>query len=70
MGDFIQIELEEEKCLGITDCGICTKVCPVNIFKAGESKPIIVSDNEDECTLCNLCLEECKPNVIHIIKKY
>jgi NAD-dependent dihydropyrimidine dehydrogenase PreA subunit len=32
--------------------------------------PTIDGENEDECTLCNLCIDDCKPNCILITKEY
>ena len=56
--------------MGIKECGQCVKVCPVNIFKAENDAHEIIVENEDECTLCGLCLESCQSSVITIIKKY
>ena len=70
MDEFIAVEIEFDACMGIKECGQCVKVCPVNIFKAENGVPEIIVENEDECTLCELCLESCQPSVITIMKKY
>jgi len=70
MSEFINVEIDMKTCTGIKNCGMCVKVCPVNIFNRDNDKPSIVEDNEDECILCNLCLKECKPNAIVIHKLY
>lgn len=70
MSEFIRVEINMESCIGISKCGKCVKVCPVNIFMAENEKPVIVEHNQDECTLCNLCLEECTPDAIAIVKLY
>lgn len=70
MGHFIQVDIIEERCMGIEDCGACIRVCPVNIFEGKRGIPCIVSRNEDECILCDQCLEECGKDAIAITKKY
>ncbi len=46
-------------------------VCPVNIFEVdGAGKAVIVEDNEDECVLCDLCIEAAPPGKVRIIKLY
>jgi NAD-dependent dihydropyrimidine dehydrogenase PreA subunit len=70
MSEFICVEVQYDACVGISRCGQCVKVCPVNIFENGKDKPRILEQNQDECTLCNLCLEECKPAAILIRKLY
>jgi len=70
MSEFIQVVITEAKCPGISACGKCVQVCPVNIFRAQGDRPLIVEDNQDECTLCDLCLEECTPDAIVLRKLY
>lgn len=70
MSEFIRVEIDREKCVGTKDCGRCVAVCPVSIFGDNGGKPVIRDDNEDECTLCELCQEECEPGAIIIMKLY
>lgn len=70
MNVFIDVTIDRGKCVGIKDCGQCIRVCPVNIFENKADQPAIVAENLDECTLCDLCLNECKPNAIAITKLY
>jgi NAD-dependent dihydropyrimidine dehydrogenase PreA subunit len=70
MSEFIQVAIAEEKCTGISACGKCVQVCPVNIFEADGDRPVIVEDEQDECTLCDLCLQECKPEAVVLRKLY
>jgi NAD-dependent dihydropyrimidine dehydrogenase PreA subunit len=70
MGEFIRVEIDMGKCVGIDRCGQCTRVCPVNIFDRDGDRPLIVEANEDECTLCDLCLQECKPEAVVIKRLY
>ena len=70
MSEFIKIEIDIDRCSGIEKCGDCVLVCPVNIFTENGDYPLTVKDNEDECTLCNLCLQGCKVDAITIHKLY
>ena len=70
MGIFIQVEIDREKCLGPEKSGECARVCPVNIFEVQEGRIVVLEENEDECILCNLCLDKCQPSAISINKLY
>jgi NAD-dependent dihydropyrimidine dehydrogenase PreA subunit len=70
MGIFIEIEIDHEKCLGPEKSGECARVCPVNIFAVQDGKVAVVKQNEDECILCNLCLDKCQAAAIAIRKLY
>ncbi len=66
---FINVKIKDG-CLGIEKCGECVKICPVNIFEAKGNEVGIIEKNEDECTLCDLCLQKCPVNVVVIEKSY
>ena len=68
--EFINVVVDALSCLGIAKCQECIKICPVNLFEAWKGYPRVVEENQDECTLCNLCLEVCKPKAITIRKLY
>jgi len=70
MGLFINLKIDLERCIGISTCGKCLKVCPVKIFGNGDEYPVSIAENEDECTLCDLCLDVCEPNAIRVYKLY
>lgn len=70
MSEFIIVEINSSSCEGIEECGQCLKVCPVNIFREGENGPSVIKENQDECTLCDLCIEACAPDAIKIRKLY
>jgi ferredoxin len=70
MGVFIKVNIDRDKCLGIAACGKCVQQCPVNIFENQPDIPGIAADNEDECTLCDICLNACEPTAISIVKLY
>lgn len=45
-------------------------LCPVDIFAIEGDVLISKPDQEDECTLCELCLRAAPPNAIAIHKLY
>jgi ferredoxin len=70
MSEFIKLDIDMDQCSGIKECGDCILVCPVNIFTSNGDYPLTDKANEDECTLCNLCLQSCKADAITIHKLY
>jgi len=70
MGEFINVEIDVGRCVGIKECGRCIRVCSVNIFGEAAYSPVVVQENEDECVLCNLCIEGCHTDAIMIQKCY
>jgi NAD-dependent dihydropyrimidine dehydrogenase PreA subunit len=42
----------------------------VGIFKLVNGQPVVVEENEDECTFCGLCLQACPSGAIRIEKLY
>lgn len=69
---FIKLNIDRGKCLSSDGCTTCVKVCPVAVFKkAADQNQVEVNEaNEDECTLCNLCLENCPVQAITLQKLY
>ena len=68
--EFIRVDVNMAACAGISQCGGCVRVCPVGIFQKNGDRPAIVEKNLDECILCDLCLQSCKPEAIAIRKLY
>lgn len=69
---FIKLIIDEKICISGKGCVTCIKACPVGIFKQGEdeSRVIVNEANEDECTLCDLCLTKCPVQAITLQKLY
>ena len=70
MGMFIVLEIDRERCLDGEYCGKCVNVCPVDVFGVEAGRLITVPENEDECTLCDLCLQACPEGAIQVVKLY
>ncbi|MBI5878853.1 MAG: hypothetical protein HZB53_14475 [Chloroflexi bacterium] len=66
MSLFIRIELSE----AARSLGRVAAVCPVNIFADQAGALVVVPEREDECTLCELCLDAAPPGAIRIHKLY
>ena len=70
VGVFIAVEVDDAVA---ADRGLAAKleeVCPVDIFKAGDSGPEIVDENLDECVLCELCLDAAPDDSVVVRKLY
>lgn len=70
MSLFIEVRMDLDKCVGTARCGKCAEVCPVNVFETDGKIPRVNTENEDECTLCDLCIQACKPCAVTIHKLY
>ena len=72
---FIALKIDEPRCKVGKGCRHCVDVCPVDIFQTGEvgslvNAVLVNAENEDECTLCDLCLQACPHQAIEIVKLY
>ena len=56
-GIFIDVELDEAVVADVDLAAKLSEVCPVDIFATVDGRATIVSENLDECVLCNLCVE-------------
>ena len=68
---FIRVEVDP---LAAADRELAKKlveVCPVNIFDLDDAgKAVVVAENEDECVLCDLCVQAAPPGRVRIVKLY
>lgn len=46
------------------------EACPVDIFMATDGGVTVVTENEDECVLCGLCLDASPPGAVTVHKLY
>lgn len=47
------------------------EVCPVNIFEQDAAGTcVVVEENEDECVLCDLCVQAAPAGKVRVIKLY
>jgi len=69
-GIFIEVEVEERHASDPELAAKLEEVCPVDIFKVGESGLEIVDANLDECVLCELCLDAAPAGSVAVKKLY
>jgi NAD-dependent dihydropyrimidine dehydrogenase PreA subunit len=69
-GLFIDVQLDSEVAKDAAIAKKLEEVCPVGIFRAGDTGTTIVEENLDECTLCDLCLEAAPKGSVRIVKLY
>ena len=69
-GVFIDVEVDDAVAADGELAAKLEEVCPVDIFKAGESGLEIVTENLDECVLCELCLDASPPGAVVVKKLY
>jgi len=68
---FIRVEIDAEAAQDRELAKKLAEVCPVNIFglrQAGTSE--IITENEDECVLCGLCVEAAPAGQVRVVKLY
>lgn len=68
MGAFISVCVAKVPCR--PGCNTCQELCPVDIFSREGEEVVILEENEDECTLCELCSEGCPEKLIEVVKHY
>jgi NAD-dependent dihydropyrimidine dehydrogenase PreA subunit len=69
VGVFIQISLDTTRLDPALSQELVT-LCPVDIFDLKEGELIVKLEQEDECTLCGLCLHAAPSGAIRIFKTY
>jgi NAD-dependent dihydropyrimidine dehydrogenase PreA subunit len=69
-GVFIDVEVDDALAADGELAAKLEEVCPVDIFKAGESGLEIVTENLDECVLCELCLDATPDGSVVVKKLY
>ena len=68
---FIRVEIDPEAAGDRELAKKLVEVCPVNIFDVdGDGKAVVVAENEDECVLCDLCVQAAPAGQVRIVKLY
>lgn len=70
MGMFINVEVDHQLCTAPGKCSRCVSLCPVDVLRLEPGGVVVDGVNEDECTLCDLCLEACQANALRIVRLY
>jgi NAD-dependent dihydropyrimidine dehydrogenase PreA subunit len=69
MSIFIHVQIDSDKLTPEISREL-VQLCPVDIFKLDGDQLAIIPENEDECTLCELCLIHAPADAIRIQKLY
>jgi NAD-dependent dihydropyrimidine dehydrogenase PreA subunit len=68
---FIRVEVEPATAADPELAKKLAEVCPVDIFDLdSEGKARVVEENEDECVLCDLCVQAAPPGQVRVVKLY
>ncbi len=68
---FIRLEVDPRAAADRDLAKKLVEVCPVNIYDLDdEGKARIVEENEDECVLCDLCVQAAPPGQVRVGKRY
>ena len=68
---FVHVEIDDDAAADAALAKQLVEVCPVNIFALDASgKAVIVEENEDECVLCDLCVQAAPAGKVRVIKLY
>ncbi len=68
---FIRVEVDPQAAADGELAKKLVEVCPVNIFELdGGGKAQVVEENEDECVLCDLCVQADPSGRVRIVKLY
>ena len=54
--------LDQEAC---TDCNLCVKVCPTNVFEAVADGPPVIA-RQDRCQTCFMCELDCPVDALYV----
>ncbi|MGB6836604.1 MAG: ferredoxin family protein [Dehalococcoidia bacterium] len=70
-GMFVRLGVDANLCAREPQCRECAQSCPVDIFVRNEGETAqVVGANEDECILCDQCVERCPVNAVSLSKLY
>lgn len=69
MGVFIDIKIDDSQ-WNPDVASRLVDVCPVDIFALNGGQLGVEVEEEDECTLCELCLTSAPAGTVRIYKKY
>ena len=68
---FVRVEIDPAAAADRELAKNLVEVCPVNIFDVdAEGKAVVVQENEDECVLCDLCVQAAPQGKVRVHKLY
>jgi NAD-dependent dihydropyrimidine dehydrogenase PreA subunit len=67
---FIDVEVDASVAGDVELAKKLEEVCPVDIFAATAAGVEIVTENLDECVLCDLCVDAAPDGTVRVVKLY
>jgi len=68
---FVHLEVDPEVAADAELAKKLVEVCPVNIFEQdADGTCVVAEENEDECVLCDLCVQAAPEGKVRVIKLY
>lgn len=67
---FINVSVDESVASDTELAQRLSDACPVDIFAATDSGVEVVTENQDECVLCGLCLDAAPDGAVTVTKLY
>ena len=69
-GIFIDVEVAPDAAQDAELARKLEEVCPVDIYRDADGRVETVTENLDECVLCELCLDASPPGAVVVKKLY
>ena len=69
-GTFIDVQVDPTAGADLELARTLEGVCPVDIFRAGDTGVQIVEQHLDECVLCELCINAAPAGAVRVLKLY
>jgi NAD-dependent dihydropyrimidine dehydrogenase PreA subunit len=71
MSMFIRLEIDPKVSSDEELAKKLVDVCPVNIFaQDAKGATEVVEENQDECVLCDLCIQAAPQGTVRVVKLY
>lgn len=71
MSMFVRVEVDDDVARDTELAKKLVEVCPVNIFaQDAAGRAVIVEESEDECVLCDLCVQAAPAGKVRVLKLY
>lgn len=68
---FVHLEVDPDAASDRELAKKLVEVCPVNIYELADGgQARVIEENEDECVLCDLCVEAAPPGKVRVVKLY
>jgi NAD-dependent dihydropyrimidine dehydrogenase PreA subunit len=70
MGLFVEFEIDQSKFPDLAAKERCAWSCPVDIYTVESGELKLVPENEDECILCDLCVQNSPDGAVKYARTY